>query len=171
LNLLGWFFERFFLLFLETIAVVWLRVAHQLFFPFVSEPDEHVFAWAFQAFGVVLDKPDETVDVIVFFEVNGQYVARGRLSPFTIPSRRTSNVPCWGLSESKPTTGLHSTIELPVTTRHCEVFAGPIFFLVAVLDSSRVDHEVFTIAKVIVSLVAKPSFSYTRIASALSVPT
>jgi len=33
---------------------------------------------------VVLDKPDETVDVVIFFEVNGQYVARGRLSSFTI---------------------------------------------------------------------------------------
>jgi hypothetical protein len=29
---------------------------------------------------VVLDKPDETVDVVIFFEVNGQYVTRGRLS-------------------------------------------------------------------------------------------
>jgi hypothetical protein len=69
-------------------------VAHQLFFPFVSESDEHVFAGTLQAFAVVLDKPDETVDVVVFFEVNGQYVARGRLSSFTIPSRRISNVPC-----------------------------------------------------------------------------
>jgi len=60
-------------------------VAHQLFFPFVSEPDEHVLAGTLQPFGVVLDKPDETVDVIVFFEVNGQYVARGRLSPVAIP--------------------------------------------------------------------------------------
>jgi len=59
-------------------------VAHQLFFPFVSEPDEHVLAGTLQAFAVVLDKPDETVDVIVFFEVNGQYVARGRFSSFTI---------------------------------------------------------------------------------------
>jgi len=50
----------------------------------VSEPDEHVFAWALQAFGVVLDKPDETVDVVILFEVNGQYVARGRFSSFTI---------------------------------------------------------------------------------------
>jgi hypothetical protein len=33
---------------------------------------------------VVLDKPDETVDVVIFFEVNGQYVARSRLSSFTI---------------------------------------------------------------------------------------
>jgi len=59
-------------------------VAHQLFFPFVSESDEHVFAGTLQAFAVVLDEPDETVDVVVFFEVNGQYVARGRLSSFTI---------------------------------------------------------------------------------------
>ncbi len=59
-------------------------MAHQLFFPFVGESDEHVFAGTFQAFGVVLDEPDETVDVVVFFEVNGQYVARGRLSSFTI---------------------------------------------------------------------------------------
>ncbi len=80
MNLLGWFFERFFLLFLDSNAVVWLRVAHQLFFPFVSEPDEHVFAGTLQAFGVVLDKPDEAIDVVVFFEVNGQYVTRGRLS-------------------------------------------------------------------------------------------
>ena len=94
MNLLGWFLERFLLFFLETIAVVWLRVAHQLFFPFVSEPDEHVLARTLQAFGVVLDEPDETVDVIVFFEVNGQYVARGRVSPVAIPSRRVSNVPC-----------------------------------------------------------------------------
>jgi hypothetical protein len=51
----------------------------------MSEPDEHVLAGTFQAFGVVLDEPDETVDVIVFFEVNGQYVARGRFSPVAIP--------------------------------------------------------------------------------------
>jgi hypothetical protein len=50
----------------------------------VSESDEHVFAGTLQALGVVLDKPNETVDVIVFFEVNGQYVTRGRLSSFTI---------------------------------------------------------------------------------------
>jgi len=59
-------------------------VAHQLFFPFVSEPDEHVLAGTLQAFRVVLDKPDETVDIIVFFEVNGQYVARGRLSSVSL---------------------------------------------------------------------------------------
>ena len=76
MNLLGWFFERFFLLFLDSIAVVWLRVVHQLFFPFVSEPDEHVLAGTLQAFGVVLDKPDETLDIVVFFEVNGQYVTQ-----------------------------------------------------------------------------------------------
>ena len=80
MNLLGWFFERFLLFFLDSNAVVWLRVAHQLFFPFVSEPDEHVLAGTLQAFAVVLDEPDETVYVIVFFEVNGQYVARGRFS-------------------------------------------------------------------------------------------
>ncbi len=84
LNLLGWFFERFLLFFLDSNAVVWLKLVHQLFFPFVSEPDEHVLARTLQAFGVVLDKPDETVDIIVFFEVNGQYVARGRFSSFTI---------------------------------------------------------------------------------------
>jgi hypothetical protein len=43
---------------------------------------------------VVLDKPDETVDVVVLFEVNGQYVARGRLSSVAIRPRRISNVPC-----------------------------------------------------------------------------
>jgi hypothetical protein len=59
-------------------------VAHQLFFPFVSESDEHVLAWTLQTFAVVLDKPDETVYVDIFFEVNGQYVARGRLSPVAI---------------------------------------------------------------------------------------
>ena len=84
LNLLGWFFKRFFLFFLDSIAVVWLRVAHQLFFPFVSEPDEHVLARTLQPFSVVLDKPDETVNVVIFFEVNCQYVARSRLSSFTI---------------------------------------------------------------------------------------
>jgi hypothetical protein len=46
----------------------------------VSEPDEHVLTGTLQALGVVLDKPDETVYVVIFFEVNGQYVARGRLS-------------------------------------------------------------------------------------------
>ncbi len=81
MNLLGWLFERFFLLFLDSNAVVWLRVVHQLFFPFVSEPDEHVLTGTLQAFGVVLDKPNETLDVVIFFKVNGQYVARGRLSP------------------------------------------------------------------------------------------
>jgi len=60
----------------------------------VSESDEHVFAGTLQAFGVVLDKPDETVDVIVFFEVNGQYVARGRLSSVAIRPRWISNVRC-----------------------------------------------------------------------------
>ncbi len=94
MNLLGWLFERFLLFFLDSNAVVWLRVAHQLFFPFVSEPDEHVLTRTLQALGMVLDKPDETVDIIVFFEVNGQYVARGRLSPVAIPSRRISNVHC-----------------------------------------------------------------------------
>ena len=84
MNLLGWFFERFFLFFLDSNAVVWLRVVHQLFFPFVSEPDEHVLAGTLQSLAVVLDKPDETVDVVIFFEVKGQYVARGRLSSFTI---------------------------------------------------------------------------------------
>ena len=76
LNLLGWFFERFFLLFLDSNAVVWLRVAHQLFFPFVSEPDEHVLAGTLQPLRVVLDKPDETFNVVVFFKVNGQYVTQ-----------------------------------------------------------------------------------------------
>src|SRR5205807_8779687 len=55
---------------------VWLRVVHQLFFLFVSEPDEHVLTGTLQAFSVVLDKSDETVDVIIFFEVNGQYVTQ-----------------------------------------------------------------------------------------------
>jgi len=50
----------------------------------VSEPDENVLAGTLQAFRVVLDKPDETVDIIVFFEVNGQYVARGRLSSVSL---------------------------------------------------------------------------------------
>jgi len=59
-------------------------VAHQLFFPFVSESDEHVLARTLQAFAVVLDKPDETVDIIVFLEVNGQYVSRGRFSSLAI---------------------------------------------------------------------------------------
>jgi hypothetical protein len=91
LNLLGWFFERFLLFFLDSIAVVWLRVAHQLFFPFVSEPDEHVLAGTLQALSVVLYEPDETVDVIVFFEVNGQYVARGRFSSVTVsPDKQRS---------------------------------------------------------------------------------
>jgi hypothetical protein len=57
---------------------------HQLFFPFVCEPDENVLAGTLQAFAVVLDESDETVDVIVFFEVNGQYVARGRFSSVAI---------------------------------------------------------------------------------------
>ena len=71
LNLLGWFFERFFLLFLDSNAVVWLRMAHQLFFPLVCEPDEDVLAWTLQTFAVVLDESDETVNVVVLFEVNG----------------------------------------------------------------------------------------------------
>ena len=94
MNLLGWFFKRFFLFFLDSNAVVWLRVAHQLFFPFVSESDEHVLAGTLQPLRVVLDKPNETLDVVIFFKVNGQYVARGRLSSFAFPSRRISNVPC-----------------------------------------------------------------------------
>ncbi len=69
-------------------------MAHQLFFPFVSEPDEHVFAGTLQAFGVVLDESDETFDVVIFFEVNGQYVARGRFSSVLIRPRRISNVEC-----------------------------------------------------------------------------
>jgi hypothetical protein len=64
-------------------------VAHQLFFPFVSESDEHVFAGTFQPLGVVLDKPDETVDVVIFLKVNGQYVAQWPfLQSVAIPSRR-----------------------------------------------------------------------------------
>ena len=63
-------------------------MAHQLFFPLVSEPDEHVLARTLQALAVVLDEPDETVNVIVLFEVNGQYVARGGLSSLCCyPSR------------------------------------------------------------------------------------
>ena len=84
MNLLGWFFKRFFLLFLDSNAVVWLRVVHQLFFPFVSEPDEHVLAGTLQPLRVVLDKPNETFNVVVLFKVNGQYVTRSRLSSFTI---------------------------------------------------------------------------------------
>jgi hypothetical protein len=66
-------------------------VAHQLFFPFVSEPDENVLAGTLQALSMVLHEPDETVDVIVFFEVNGQYVARGRFSSVTVsPDKQRS---------------------------------------------------------------------------------
>jgi hypothetical protein len=53
----------------------------------MSEPDEHVLTRTLQALGVVLDKPDETFNIVVFFEVNGQYVARGRLSSVGYPSR------------------------------------------------------------------------------------
>jgi hypothetical protein len=42
---------------------------------------------------VVLDKPDETVDVVIFFEVNGQYVTQWP-SLLAYPSRRISNVYC-----------------------------------------------------------------------------
>ena len=59
-------------------------MAHQLFFPLVSEPDEHVLARTLQPLGVVLDEPNETLNVVVFLEVNGQYVARGGLSSFSI---------------------------------------------------------------------------------------
>jgi len=59
-------------------------VADQLFFPLVAQPDEHVLAGTLQAFSVVLDKPDETFNVVIFFKVNGQYVTRSGLSSFTI---------------------------------------------------------------------------------------
>ena len=57
-------------------------MAHQLFFPLVREPDENVLAGTLQPLTVILDKPDETLNVVVFLEVNGQYVARGGLSSF-----------------------------------------------------------------------------------------
>ena len=55
-------------------------MAHQLFFPLVSEPDEHVLARTLQSLTMVLDEPNETLNIVVFFEINGQYVARGGLS-------------------------------------------------------------------------------------------
>ena len=59
-------------------------MAHQLFFPFVSEPDENVLARTLQPLSMVLDKTNETLNVVVLFEVNGQYVARGGMSSFLL---------------------------------------------------------------------------------------
>jgi hypothetical protein len=59
-------------------------MAHQLLFPLVCEPDENVLARTLQPLAMVLYKPNETVNVVVLFEVNGQYVARGGLSSFLL---------------------------------------------------------------------------------------
>ncbi len=57
---------------------------HQLFFPLVSEANEHVLARTLQPLAMILDEPQETVDVDIVFEVDSQYVSHirplGRLS-------------------------------------------------------------------------------------------
>src|SRR5260370_42614475 len=92
---------------------------HQLFFPLVGEANEHVLARAFQTLSVIRYKVHEALNVDVIFEVNGQNVSQFRsfrrsyVSPIGNSALRR-------LSESKPWTRVHSTIELPVTTTHCE---------------------------------------------------
>jgi hypothetical protein len=51
---------------------------HQLFFPLVSESDEHVLIRALQTLAVVRDKSEEAVNVDIVFEVNGQNVPHVR---------------------------------------------------------------------------------------------
>lgn len=51
---------------------------HQLFLPFVSEPEEHVLARALQPLAVIRDESKEAVDVDIVLEVNGQYVSHIR---------------------------------------------------------------------------------------------
>jgi len=51
---------------------------HQLLFPFVSEANEHILARALQPLAMILDKSEETVNVDVVFEVDGQYVSHIR---------------------------------------------------------------------------------------------
>ena len=51
---------------------------HQLFFPLVGEANEHVLAGTLEPLAVVLDEPQEAVDVNVVFKVDGQYVSHVR---------------------------------------------------------------------------------------------
>src|SRR5260370_34353151 len=91
---------------------------HQLFFPLVCETNENVLARALQALGVICDKVHEALNVDIIFEVHGQNVSHFRSSWRSYVSP-IGNSALRRLSESKPLNRVHSTIELPVTTRHC----------------------------------------------------
>src|SRR5713101_7314343 len=92
---------------------------HQLFFPLVGEANEHVLACTLQALSVVCDKVHEALDVDVVFEVHGQNVSHFRFFRRSYVSP-IGNSAFRRLSESKPWSRVHSTIELPVTMTHCE---------------------------------------------------
>src|SRR5713226_3972174 len=91
---------------------------HQLFFPLVGETNEHVLARALQSLSVISDKVHEALNVDVIFKVHGQNVSHFRSSRRSYVSP-IGNSALERLSESKPLNRVHSTIELPVTTRHC----------------------------------------------------
>jgi len=55
--------------------------AHQLFFPLVSETNEHVLARTLQPLAVVGDESEEAVNVDIVFKVDGQYVSHIRPWP------------------------------------------------------------------------------------------
>src|SRR2546425_4969701 len=92
---------------------------HQLFFPLVGEANEHVLARTLQSLSVISDKVHEALNVDVIFKVHGQNVSQFRSSRRSYVSP-IGNAALRRLSESKPLNRVHSTIELPVTTRHCE---------------------------------------------------
>src|SRR5256885_10386847 len=92
---------------------------HQLFLPLVGEANEDVLARAFQTLSVVRDEVHEALNVDVIFKVDGQDVSHFRFSWRSSVSP-SGNSAFRRLRESKPLYRVHSTITLPVTTRHCE---------------------------------------------------
>jgi hypothetical protein len=60
---------------------------HQLFLPLMSEANEHVLARALQPLAMVSDESQETINVDIIFEVDGQYVPHSRPWPDS-PSRQ-----------------------------------------------------------------------------------
>jgi len=65
---------------------------HQLFFPLVSETNEHVLAGALQALAVICDESQEAVNVKVVFEVDGQHVTHGWNLLAESPSRQNISI-------------------------------------------------------------------------------
>lgn len=108
----------------------------------MSEPDEHVLARTLQALSVVLDEPDETVNIIVFFEVNGQYVARGRLSSVTVsPSKQRSPL------KVKQSGTYNKTPQYYRTVSHYErlrMFVRARFFRIAIAALEALETSLFS---------------------------